>query len=64
MLIIGADDHPSFQQIAFLDTDIGESGQRRLTHAGGEAEHFYRGLSPRPVRVGMEATEHARWFDM
>ena len=48
----------------FLDTDIGESGQRRLTHAGGEAEHFYRGLSPRLVRVGMEATGHARWFDM
>ena len=35
-----------------------------MTHDGGEAEHFYRGLSLRPVRAGMETTGHARWFDM
>jgi hypothetical protein len=57
MLIVGADYHPSFQQIAFLDTDIANSGQRRLTHAGGEAEQCYRGRSPCPVRVGMKATD-------
>jgi len=32
MLIIGCDYHPSFQQIAFVDTDTGELGERRLAH--------------------------------
>jgi hypothetical protein len=31
MLIIGCDYHPSFQQIAFVDTETGEGGERRLT---------------------------------
>jgi hypothetical protein len=29
MLIIGCDYHPSLQQIAFVDTDTGELGERR-----------------------------------
>lgn len=29
MLIIGCDYHPSFQQIAFVDTESGELGERR-----------------------------------
>ena len=29
MLIIGCDYHPSFQQIAFVDTDTGELQERR-----------------------------------
>lgn len=62
MLIIGADYHPSFQQIAFLDTETGECGERKLTHKT-EAESFYRDLTGRNVRVGMEATGHARWFE-
>ncbi len=62
MLIIGADYHPSFQQIAFLDTQTGECGERKLTHKT-EAESFYRDLTGRNVRVGMEATGHARWFE-
>ena len=41
MLIIGCDYHPGFQQIAFVDTDTGECGERRLTHRE-EAEQFYR----------------------
>ena len=32
MLIIGCDYHPGFQQIAFVDTETGELGERRLTH--------------------------------
>jgi len=47
MLIIGVDYHPSFQQIAFLDQDTGECGERRLNHSDGEAEKFYRGLQQR-----------------
>jgi transposase len=43
MLIIGCDYHPSFQQIAFVDTDTGELQEGRLAHRE-EAEKFYRGL--------------------
>src|SRR5580693_2351845 len=64
MLIIGCDYHPSFQQIAFVDTDTGELQERRLEHRE-EAETFYRGLAAvgHQVRVGMEASGHARWFE-
>jgi hypothetical protein len=40
MLIIGCDYHPSCQQIAFVDTETGELGERRLLHRE-EAEGFY-----------------------
>jgi len=65
MLIIGCDYHPGVQQIAFMDTETGEFGERRLEHGEGEAEKFYRGLQQAGirVRVGMEATGHARWFE-
>ncbi len=64
MLIIGCDYHPGFQQIAFVDTETGEVSERRLTHRE-EAELFYRNLKDRglTVRVGMEASGHARWFE-
>jgi transposase len=62
MLIIGCDYHPGFQQIAFVDTETGELGERRLTHRE-EAEQFYTGLKGQWVRVGMEASGHARWFE-
>jgi transposase len=61
MIIIGCDYHPSFQQIAWVDTETGECDERRLRHSDGEAERFYRGLNGQ--RVGMEATGHARWFE-
>ena len=62
MLIIGCDYHPAFQQIAFVDTETGECGERRLQHRE-EAEKFYRDLAAQgvKVRVGMEASGHARW---
>ena len=64
MLLIGVDYHPS-QQIAFLNQDTGECGELRVNHGDGEAERFYRGLQQRRirVRVGMEATGFARWFE-
>ena len=64
MRIIGCDYHPGFQQIAFVDTDTGECGERRLQHRE-EAEKFYRDLAAQgmKVRVGMEASGHARWFE-
>jgi transposase len=62
MLIIGCDYHPSVQQIAWVDTETGECGERRLTHRA-EAEEFYRQLKGKEVRVGIEATGHSRWFE-
>jgi transposase len=64
MLIIGCDYHPSFQQIAWVDTGTGECSEQQLQHSNGETEKFYRDLKLRgmQVRVGMEATGHARWF--
>jgi hypothetical protein len=62
MLIIGCDYHPGFQQIAFVDTETGECGERRLAHRE-EAEQFYREHKQQSVRVGMEASGHARWFE-
>jgi transposase len=61
MLIIGCDFHPSFQQIAYVDQETGEYGERRLGHRE-EAVRFYRSLAGRQVRVGMEATGNDRWF--
>jgi transposase len=64
MLIIGCDYHPGFQQIAFVDRDTGELGERRLGHRE-QAEQFYRELKQRKVavRVGMESSGHSRWFE-
>jgi transposase len=64
MLIIGCDYHPGFQQIALVDTDSGEFEEKRLQHRE-EAEKFYRELAARgiAIRVGMEASGQARWFE-
>ena len=64
MIIIGVDFHPEFQQIASVDTDSGEFQEKRLAHPA-EAEQFYRDLAAqgKKVRVGMEASGHARWFE-
>jgi transposase len=60
--MIGCDFHTGFQQIAMMDPSTGEIIERRLDHEVGEARKFYEAL-PRPVRVGMEATGHAHWFE-
>src|ERR1700733_8209313 len=64
MIIIGVDYHPGFQQSAYVDTDTGEFQERRLEHRE-IAEKFYRDLAAQEVevRVGMEASGHARWFE-
>jgi len=64
MWIIGCDYHPSVQQIACMETETGELRELRLAHCA-EAEGFYRELkkSGVSVRVGMEASGHARWFE-
>jgi len=47
-----------------VDTDTGELQEQRLQHRE-EAEVFYRELAARTVqvRIGMEASGHARWFE-
>jgi transposase len=61
MMIIGCDFHPGFQQIAYLDQETGEYGERRLSHRE-EAVAFYRSLAGREVLIGLEATGNDRWF--
>src|SRR5206468_7827232 len=48
----------------WMDTDSGECQEQRLAHRE-DAEKFYRGLAAagQKVRVGMEASGHARWFE-
>ena len=61
MMIIGCDYHPSWQQICWLDTATGETEEKKLEHASGEAEKFYRQL-PGPALIGMESTGNCQWF--
>jgi transposase len=65
MLIIGCDYHPSVQQIAWVDEETGNCGERRLAHESGEGEQFYREVKKKgvSVRVGIEATGYSRWFE-
>src|SRR5215470_9216411 len=64
MIIIGVDFHPAYQEIASVDTDTGEYQEKRLAHPQ-EAEEFYRCLASmgQAVRVGMEASGQAQWFE-
>ena len=61
MVIIGCDFHPSWQQVSWLDTETGETGEHKLVHAAGEAKQFYQQLA-RPALIGMEATGNSQWF--
>lgn len=61
MMIIGCDFHPSREQVAWLDTDTGETGGQVLLHATGEAERFYRELT-QPALIGLEATGNCHWL--
>ncbi|HEX8893379.1 MAG TPA: hypothetical protein VF783_08650, partial [Terriglobales bacterium] len=47
-----------------MDSETGEFQEHQLLHRE-EAERFYRDLAARgvQVRVGMEASGHARWFE-
>ncbi len=48
----------------FAQTTTGETEEKQLAHPG-EAEEFYRTLASakETVRIGMEASGHARWFE-
>jgi transposase len=61
MRIIGCDFHPSWQQVAWLDTETGETGECKLVNGDGEAERFYRALTE-PALVGVEACGNSQWF--
>ncbi len=61
MMIIGCDFHPSWQQVAWFDSETGETGEQKLVHASGDAKRFYEALAS-PVLVGMEATGNSQWF--
>jgi hypothetical protein len=59
MMIIGCDYHPSWQQVAWVETETGECGERKLVHATGEAKVFYQQLGS-PALIGMEATGNSQ----
>src|SRR5260370_17372614 len=61
MMLIGCDYRRSWQEICGLDTASGETEEKKLEHASGEAEKFYRGL-PGPALIGMESTGNCQWF--
>jgi transposase len=61
MIVIGCDYHPSWQQICWADTVTGETEEKKLEHASGEAERFYRQLGS-PALIGMESTGNCQWF--
>jgi len=63
MKIIGCDYHPSYQQIAMVDSETGEMWEGRLEHEQGEARRFYQALQGQVVRVGMEAIGNSQWFE-
>ena len=50
MMIIGCDDHPSWQQICWVDTLTGETEEKKLEHGSGEAEPFLQ----RTVGTGVD----------
>ena len=63
MKIIGCDFHPGFQQISMLEVESQRRVRRKLEHASGEAEQFYRSLQGERVKVGIEASGNTRWFE-
>src|SRR5437879_2018563 len=61
LMIIGCDFHPSWQQVSWLDTETGETGEQKLVQASGDAERFYRQVAA-PALIGMEATGNCHWL--
>jgi transposase len=50
MMIIGCDFHPSWQQVAWVDTETGETGEEKLVHEQGGAARFYQRI-PGPALI-------------
>ena len=63
MRIIGCDYHPGFQQIAYVDTETGELQEATAAPGGGGEVLPRTGGSGMKVRLGTEASGHARWFE-
>jgi transposase len=61
MIIVGCDFHPSWQQVAWVDTESGELVERKLEHSSGEGREFYASL-PAPALIGVEAVGNCQWF--
>ena len=61
MMVIGCDYHPSWQQVCWMETTTGETGEVKLEHASGEATRFYQRLAG-PALIGMESTGNCQWF--
>ena len=61
MIIVGCDFHPSWEQVSWLDSETGETGEAKLVHVVGEAQQFYREL-PAPALIGLEATGNCHWL--
>jgi transposase len=61
MVLIGCDFHPAWQQVCWLDLASGETEEKKLVHAPGETEKFYRQF-PAPSRIGIESTGNCQWF--
>jgi transposase len=60
-MIIGCDFHRSWQQVSWLDTETGETGEQKLVTASSDAERFYRQVVV-PALIGMEATGNCHWL--
>ena len=60
MIIIGCDFHPSFQQIAMLDTECGTTTEHKLMHTSGEAERFLSSADVACARGHLPETSRQR----
>ena len=64
MLIIGCDYHPGFQQIAYVDTDTGETERSPPGTQGTGRAVLSRVQQARRDRAGGHGSQrHARWFE-
>ena len=69
MIIIGADYHPGFQQIAFVDTDAGNFRERRIGAPRGGGEVLSRSRVAKEMRRRIAggrsetATKQTHWFE-
>ena len=61
MFIVGCDFHPSWQQVAWFNSETAEVGEQKLVNGNGEAERWYRQLVA-PALIGLEATGNSQWF--
>jgi transposase len=61
MILIGCDFHPAWQQVCWVDTETGETGEKKLVHGPGEVEKFYRQFAA-PALIGLESTGNCQWF--